>query len=57
MLEMLDCLRTDGFRGGVTIGLTAVLLEQLAEGDVRANFDGHLGCQKRRTASALARRL
>jgi 1,4-alpha-glucan branching enzyme len=38
LLDMLYRLKADGVRGGVTIGLTPVLLEQLADEDVRANF-------------------
>jgi 1,4-alpha-glucan branching enzyme len=42
LLDMLNRLRADGIRGGVTLGLTPVLLEQLADGDVRANFSTYL---------------
>jgi len=43
LLDMLSRLRADGIRGGVTLGLTPVLLEQLADSDVRANFEAYLG--------------
>src|SRR3989304_9142827 len=43
LLDMLNRLQADGVRGGVTLGLTPVLLEQLADEDVRANFGAYLG--------------
>jgi 1,4-alpha-glucan branching enzyme len=42
LLDMLYRLKADGIRGGVTVGLTPVLLEQLADDDVRANFRSYL---------------
>jgi 1,4-alpha-glucan branching enzyme len=42
LLDMLNRLKADGMRGGITLGLTPVLLEQLADADVRANFAGYL---------------
>jgi 1,4-alpha-glucan branching enzyme len=42
LLDMLNRLKVDGVRGGITLGLTPVLLEQLADADVRANFAAYL---------------
>ena len=42
LLDMLNRLKADGVRGGVTLGLTPILLEQLADEDVRANFRTYL---------------
>src|SRR3989304_2946977 len=42
LLDMLHRLKSDGVRGGVTLGLTPVLLEQLADEGVRANFRSYL---------------
>jgi len=42
LLDMLNRLKVDGVRGGITLGLTPVLLEQLADADVRTNFAVYL---------------
>jgi 1,4-alpha-glucan branching enzyme len=39
LLNALDDLKADGYTPRLTIGLTPVLLEQLADADVRAHFD------------------
>ncbi len=42
LLDMLHRLRADGVRGGITLGLTPVLVEQLADEDVQHNFSTYL---------------